>query len=210
MATQPGILVACTEVPGGVVLRFDDGEELTVARDAAAGELPRVGDPVPDPQRDALREAAARKEAARRLFMLIDRRLWPRARLLRKLCDEGLPAAAVEAVLDQAEQQGLLSDRQVAAACCRDALRARPVGRVLLLDKLRLLGIARDLAVAVVDEELPADREADLAQAAAQARWRRERGRDARAVARVQRFLQARGFSAAVCREAAQATRPRD
>lgn len=210
MSGEARILVGSEASAAGVTLRLDDGEVLTVAAESLPPELPGVGGRIDSPLLEQLRLAAARKQAARRLFELLGRRLWSRARLHRKLCDEGLPAVAVAAVLDAAEAQGVHSDRLFAEAYCRDALRKRPVGRSYLQAKLRDQGVGGDLAAAVVAENLPAEQELELAGEAAQARWRRERHADQRALARVQRFLASRGFPAAVCRRAAEATRPRD
>ena len=208
MSAPDPILVAVEVHPTGVVLRLDDGEELTIAADALPADLPDVGGSLGSPLLQRLRTAAARKQAARRLFELLARRLWTRQRLERKLTAEGLPPAAVTAVLDEAAARGIHSDRHVAEAYCRDALRTRTVGRAWLVDRLRRLGVAGDLARQVVAAQLSPAEERDLARRAAASRWRRETAQDARALARVQRFLQSRGFPAGICREAAQDARP--
>lgn len=210
MSATDRILVALEAHPTGVVLRLDGDEELLIAADAVPADLPAVGGSLGATLLDRLRDAAARKQAARRLFELLDRRLWTRQRLERKLTDEGLPPAAVAAVLDKAEAAGLHCDRHVAEAYCRDTLRTRAVGRAWLADRLRRQGVSGDLARAVVAAQLSPEHERELALLAATGRWRREAVADARALARVQRFLLSRGFPAALCREAARGTRPAD
>jgi regulatory protein len=196
------------EQPGTVTIRLDDGEVLEVAPDAVPPDMPAVGGSVSSPLLASLRAAAARKLVARRLFALLDRRLLSRAQLRRKLLDADHPPEAVDAVLDQAAAAGLHADRDVAAAYCRDTLRAKAVGARWLEGKLRDRGIDGQLAREVVREYLDPDTERQLAEAAAARRWRRERGRDRLALARVQRFLGSRGFSAALCRSAAFDQRP--
>jgi len=200
-------LVRMREEPGAVILELDGGETLTIAPDAVPADLPTPGGSLSSPLLASLRDAAARKLAARRLFELLDRRLWSSARLRRKLLEEALPPAAVDAVLARAEAQGLHSDRQYAEAFCRDALRRKAVGRAWLQSRLQEKGVARDLAADCAALALPADVEQELALAAATARWRRERGRDQRAEARVLRFLASRGFPPGVCRDAMRSGR---
>jgi SOS response regulatory protein OraA/RecX len=64
------------------------------------------------------------------------------------------------------------------------------------------------VAATAAAAELSVDDEAQAAHAAAARRWRRERELDARAEARVARFLASRGFPPRLCREAARAAKP--
>ena len=201
-------LAGLEERPGTVVIRLDDGEVLEVAPDAVPPDLPQVGGSLGFPLLASLREAAARKQAARRLFAILDRKQMSRARLRRKLVDAGHAENVVDAVLDQGEASGLISDRAFAEAFCRDALRAKAVGGFWLVSKLREKGVGADLARDVVGSSLLPELEHDLAIQAAQRRWRRESSSDRRALARIQRFLASRGFAASICRAAAEETRP--
>ena len=210
MEPDARIIVGLVRQQGAVVIRLDDGETIEVAPDALPPDLPEVGGSLGSPLLVVLREAAARKLAARHLFSLLDRSLQTRARLRRKLLDAGHPDDAVNAVLDQAEAAGLYSDRQFAEAFCRDTLRSKPVGCVWIENKLRQKGVPRDVAADVVRGMLDKGWERELAEKAAIGRWRREAGRDRLALARVQRFLASRGFSAAVCRAAATSAYPPD
>jgi len=193
---------------GTVVIRLDDGEVLEVAPDAVPSDMPQVGGSLGFPLLASLREAAARKKAAQRLFVLLDRKLMTRTRLRGKLLDAGHAEHAVDAVLDQGEAAGLFSDRAFAEAFCRDTLRGKAVGGFWLVSKLREKGVGADLAREVVRDSLTPEMEHDLALQAARRRWRRESAGDQRALARVQRFLASRGFAASICRAAAEATRP--
>jgi len=190
-------------------LGLSDGSVLEVAASSLPPDLPACGEVLPPPLLDALREAAVRKQIARRLFRELDRRLRTRADLRARLLAAGFPPGPVDEVLDRFAETGVHSDRRFAEAWCRDALRARPVGRRLLADRLARSGVPPDLADAVAAEQLPAGDEPELARRAARAWWRRQRGEvDARALARGQRFLIGRGFPPGTAGDAVRATAP--
>lgn len=149
-----------------------------------------------------------RQLAARRLFELLDRKLLPLARIREKLLAEGLSAEVVESVLAEAVAKGIHSDDQFARAWCRDTLRRQPTGRRYLEASLRQKGIDGAVAARAATAELSPDDEVRTAHEAAARRWRRERETDARAEARVTRFLASRGFPSRLCREAARAEKP--
>ncbi len=149
-----------------------------------------------------------RQQAARRLFELLDRRLLPLARIREKLLAEGLLAEAVDSVLEEAVAKGIHSDDHFARAWCRDTLRRQPTGRRYLEASLRQKGIEAAVAASAAAAELSVDDETRSAHDAAARRWRRERETDARAEARVARFLASRGFPPRLCREAARAEKP--
>ena len=156
-----------------------------------------------------MRQASARKAVARDLFRLLDRKLLTTSRLRDKLVNLDHPVEAIDAVLQQAQDQGLHSDQAFAEAFCRDTLRSRCVGRAWLESRLRQRrGVEAALAADVAASHLPSDLEDELAESAAAQRWRRERGRDQRALARVQRFLASRGFPGGLAARMARATRP--
>jgi regulatory protein len=149
-----------------------------------------------------------RQQAAKRFFELLDRRLLPLARIREKLLAEGLPAEVIESVLAEAVAKGIHSDLQFARAWCRETLRRQPSGRRYLESNLRQKGIEAAVAAAAAAAELSPDDEAAAAHDAAAKRWRRERETDARAEARVARFLASRGFPPRLCREAARDRKP--
>jgi regulatory protein len=203
------LLLAVRHETGAVVLVLEDGEELELAPDAVPAELPEPGNRLAGDVLLVLRDAAARKQAARRIFAILDRRLVPVARLRRKLTAEGCDPAAVDAVLAQMAERGLYSDRRYADAWCRQCLATRSVGRLYLEAKLRDKGVAAETARAAAADALDRETETELAKAAAQGRWRRVRGpADRRAEAAVVRYLQGRGFAAGLAASAARAARP--
>ncbi|MFO7654756.1 MAG: regulatory protein RecX [Candidatus Krumholzibacteriia bacterium] len=196
----------------GVVLVVTQGDAVqtyTVAPDAVPSGLPPAGGEIDAPLLTEIRHAALRKQAARRIFALLDRRLRSRADLERRLTAEGFEREHVVEVLDAFAAAGLHSDHDFAAAFCRDTLRRQEVGRIWLLSRLRGQGVPAGIAEQTVAAELPPAHERALALAAARRRWGREPAGDPRrAEARVMRFLASRGFPAALCREAGRAAGP--
>ncbi len=203
------LLLAVRREEGAVVLVLDGGEDLELAPEAVPADLPGPGAVLDGPLLAALRAAAERKRAARRLFAILDRRLVPAARLRRKLADEGYDPAAVDTVLEQMAARGLYSDRHYADAWCRQCLGGKAVGRRYLETKLREKGIGGEVARAAAEDALDRSTEVELAAQAAAARWRRVRGpADRRAEAAVVRYLQGRGFDAGLACRAARQARP--
>jgi regulatory protein len=194
---------------GDARLVLSDGTVLELAAESLPQDLPACGEVLPPALLGPLHDAAVRKQIARRLFRELDRRLRTRADLRVRLLAAGFPPGPVDEVLDRFADRGIHSDRRFAEAWCRDTLRAKPVGRRLLADRLARSGVPRELAGCVAAEQLPPEAEAELARAAARAWWRRQRGEvDARALARGQRFLIGRGFPPGTAGDAVRATAP--
>ncbi len=212
MAVDQGpTLVSVDKIGNGVRLSLSDGEILELAAESLPPALPAQGEVLSPALLEDLREAAARKNIARRVFKLLDRRLRTSRMMRRKLLEEGYSAEAVDAVLDRFEAEGIHSDRHFAEAWCRDTLRARPVGRRYLENKLRQQGVNADLAAAVVGEQLDPEDELGRCRAAAVKWWRRQRGlADTRTLARGVRYLLGRGFSPALSNRIIRETTPDD
>ena len=202
-------LLAVDVIEGGVRVTLSDGEILELAAESLPPALPAPGEVLPPATLGLLRDAAARKRIARRLFALLARRLQPRRALRRKLLEEGFPADALDSVLDRFADEGVHSDRLYAEAWCRDTVRLRPVGRRYLEGKLRERGVGSDLAAAVARETLSAGDEQRLCRAAARKWWRRQPGAaDRRALARGERYLMGRGFPISVAGDVIRETVP--
>ncbi len=214
---QPGLpakearLLDVREESGSVFLALDDGDTLEVAPDSVPTGLPEPGEMIPPDLLDDLRLAAERKEVARLIFAILDRRLHPTARIRDKVLEKGYSPVAVDAVLEQMASRGLYSDRRYCEAYCRDCLASRAVGRRYLVSKLRAKRVPSSIAVEVVNEILDAETEEVLADRAAETRWKRIRNTgDMKALAKVVRFLQGRGFDAGTANRAARRMKPRE
>lgn len=175
-----------------LTLRLTDGSCLEVAPDAPEARGLAPGSRVDAPTLAALREAAARKDVARALFRLLDRRARCRVDLRARLVRAGHPVPAVDRVLDGAVAQGLVDDQAYARAWTHDQLLRKPAGRRWLLAKLREQGVAEHDARAGVAEVLDPDREVELAERALAGR--RLDLDDERQRAKGLRFLLGRGF----------------
>ena len=199
------------EEAGSVVVCLDDGQVLEIAPASLPEGVPAIGERVPAPVHRALALAAERKQVARRVFAMLDRRLQPVARLRARLVEKGYSEEAVDAVMERMSAEGLYSDHRYAEAFCRDCLLNRAVGRRYLVNKLREKQVPGDVASTVVAEILDDDAERGLARRAARTRWRRQRDPgDRSSLAKVVRYLQGRGFAAGLAHEAARAERPED
>lgn len=203
-------LLDVREESGSVVVALDDGSTLKLAPGSVPAGLPGPGEVLEPAILAELRLAAERKQVARLIFAMLDRRLQPVARIRDKVLEKGYSGAAIEDVLEQMRTQGLYSDRHFAEAYCRECLADRAVGRRYLVNKLREKRVAGDIATAVAGEILDDATERELADRAARARWRKIRGPvDIKAVAKVVRHLQSRGFGPGPANQAARDTKPR-
>jgi regulatory protein len=208
--TEEARLLDVREEAGAVEIVLDTGHRYELAPDSVPAGLPALGEQVPGPVLGAIALGAERKIVARRVFAMLDRRLQPVARMRDKLIERGHSAEAIDAVLEQMAQQGVYSDRAYAEAFCRDCLLSRSVGRRYLVQKLRQKQVAGPLATTVATEILDRETEVELADRAAAARWRKVRGpADYRALAKVVRFLQGRGFDPGLANAAARRAQPK-
>ncbi|MFZ5509621.1 MAG: recombination regulator RecX [Pseudomonadota bacterium] len=129
-----------------------------------------------------------------RAVRLLARREHSRIELARKLAPHGTPQE-IQAVLQQLEQSGLLSDARYAESFVR--AKGSRFGALKLRHELRARGVAEELIAAALlpDGDNEQDRACEV--------WRRKFGsppRDAAEYARQARFLQNRGFAAEVIR----------
>ena len=126
---------------------------------------------------------------------MLARREHSRAELARKLADDATPED-VQAVLDQLERSGLLSDARFAEAFVSS--RASRVGNARLKHDLRARGVAEEIVAAA----LPAEAGSEMARA--REVWRRKfpaPPADRADYARQARFLQQRGFAVDIIRK---------
>jgi len=129
-----------------------------------------------------------------RAIALLARREYARAELAVRLAATGAPRDEVEALLDELQQLGLLSDARFAGALVRQ--KAASHATRAIARELRERGVAKEVATAALAEAGAGDE-----LAAAQALWQRRFGRppaDEREKARQIRFLLSRGYPPAV------------
>jgi len=115
-----------------------------------------------------------------------------------KLLKKKFPEKKIERILDDLQESGLLNDRQFAEMYIRDQLTSRPTGRLLLKQKLRQLGVEKQLAEEVLDEIFQSVSQQDAVHRAAEKFLRTRAGRVKDPVAfrnRLAGFLARRGFS---------------
>lgn len=120
-----------------------------------------------------------------------------RAELRRKLAARVEGSDALEPLLDQLEQKGLLSDARFAESYVRS--KAGRLGGGRLRRELGERGVSSDIVAAVLEEALPED---ELTRA--RAVWKKKFGappQDRNEWARQARFLQTRGFAVEVIRK---------
>jgi len=148
---------------------------------------------VRNPPRSVRAARADPKASARTIALrLLARRDYSRSELVQRLRARGLPAADIEATLDDFERLGYLSDARYAEAVVSH--RAGRFGRRAIARDLNDKGIAKDAASDALAALAGRDELAD-----ASALWRQRFGAppiDARDKARQVRFLLSRGFSA--------------
>ncbi len=202
-------LLDCRQENESVFLTLDQGEVLELALSSVPANLPEIGESISSPLLAEIRLAAERKQVARRVFAMLDRRLMPLARLRQKLIDREFSEPAIDAVLEQMGQQGLYSDRVYAAAYCRDTLAGKLVGRRYLEKKLWEKQVPSNIARDVVAENLDDETESNLAHRAAEWKWCRMGGRlDRKAEEKVARYLVGRGFPTGLVWKAVRKNKP--
>jgi regulatory protein len=158
--------------------------------------MPSLADSVPMP-----RCSAGGADLLNQATAMLARREHSRAEMARKLLrrlDDGQTPADVEAVLDELQRRGLLSEERFAASLVRT--RSPRLGDARLKYELRTRGVPAAVAAAAL-AGLRGEAGSELARA--RAVWSRRFGvapRSTQERARQARFLQARGFGAEVIR----------
>jgi regulatory protein len=144
-----------------------------------------------------------RKDIHERALGLLAVRQRSRRELERRLVQAGFEADAVETELERLEQVGLIDDAAFATAVVEVRMGARGESRRAVGIKLHQAGVAREVAMAALDEA--PDGEQERADRLAETRVERVAGLDpATGFARVSGFLMRRGYAPAVARQAAR------
>ncbi len=136
-------------------------------------------------------------ELRERALRLLARREHSRAELARKLEQAGFVASDIHSLLDEFEEKNWLSDRRFAESYVADH-RARS-GRIKLAYELRQRGVPDSIIAGVLGD----NRESELERA--RETWSKKFGKapaNAAETARQTRFMQSRGFTTEVIRQA--------
>jgi len=184
---------------GTITVLTSDGATYEVAPSAHELLGLSIGQRLTSEQVYGLQFAAARKRVAKAALKLLDRRFYSSSRLRSRLRQKDFSPEAVDAVLQQLTEQGLLDDRRFAESWCRDQLARRPVGPRWLRSGLHDQGVTPEAIDLVLDSLFPADRERETcAKALASRHYSLD---DDKGKARAIRFLSSRGFSPSLARE---------
>lgn len=193
------ILLTCDIGQSTTTITLSNGEVLELASESLPPALPSAGQKISPQLFKELQAASQKKEIARKVFAILDRRLQSTSRIHKKLTDSGYDSELVTQVLDKFAQSGLLSDTIFAEAYCRDALLSKLIGRMYLVSKLINFGVSREIVDTVTLEQLPAELEKELCQKAAIKWWQKKaRGDYYKDEQRCRRFLAARGFNLSI------------
>ena len=187
--------------PGAV--RLFVGGRLYGTLDAGAAASVRPGVPLSADLAERLSRAADEEAAYRTVLRALHRRAHARADLARRLVRRGHAAAAVEAALSRAEQQGFLDDAAFAVHFVQTRSE-RGRGPSRLTRDLLALGVARPVIDRAVTERWPPDADRTAAPAALAVRRAAQLGDLPRPVKRrrLLAFLARRGFTGAEAIEA--------
>ena len=202
------ILLTCDIGESLTTITLSNGEVLKLASESLPPALPSPGQKLSPLLIDELQAAAQKKEIARKVFAILDRRLQSTSRIHKKLTDNGYDAELVTQVLDKFAESGLLSDTIFAEAYCRDTLLSKLVGRMYLVSKLYHFGVSRDIVDKVTSEQLPIELEQELCNKASIKWWQKKaRGDYYKDEQRCRRFLAGRGFNLSIISSAVKQTK---
>ena len=156
------------------------------------------GDELPSARWDEILARTNRIRARGQALALLARTEHSRFLLSRKLLQRGHEPQVIDAVLDELEAAGSLSDERFAEGWVRGRLRSHPEGRSHLLAGLRTRGVDGALAESAIDRVLREGERSMVEAARSYAeRLTRRRALDARALAD---RLYRRGFAGTVVR----------
>lgn len=192
-----------SQVPGKntVVVQADEAR-WEVAR-AAAEELQlQAGSPLTPALLARLQEAATRREAAARALRHLERRPRTAVEMRRWLAQHGYASAVIERVVQELARTGLVDDERYAQWYVEARLAHRPTGAHALVREMCEHGVAREVAELAAARVSSPEEERARALQAARKRLPGLRGMPhERALGRLSRFLNGRGFDNSVVRE---------
>jgi regulatory protein len=139
---------------------------------------------------DGIRQA---KDQAMRLLAL---RPHSRSELIRKMRERGYRMEVIEPALDELEKLNLVNDEDFVKAFIQNELRLRPVGRMLLRQKLLERGVVPDVFEPLLKDLYTAEQEIQTARQLSEKFQRTHSEENKRkSKEKLVRFLQGKGFS---------------
>jgi regulatory protein len=141
-------------------------------------------------KQDQLRQA---KDQAMRFLAL---RQHSRSELIRKMRERGYRSETINPALDELEKLDLVNDKDFAKIFIQNEIRLRPVGRMLLRQKLLERGIPADIFEPLLKTLYPAEQELQAAWQLSEKFQRTHSEENKRKLKeKLVRFLQGKGFT---------------
>jgi SOS response regulatory protein OraA/RecX len=181
-------------------LHVDEQEWRATSADVVSALDLRVGHIEPLEDLTARIEAAEPRLARDRALRLLTYRDRSTADLMRRLSEDGYPAAVAGQVLADLTRVGLVDDARFASSTARVLATIRGFGRMRIMRELDVHGIDSELASAAVAEMLPEEEELDSALRLAKALAARPKAD----VSRVATRLVRKGFATPLALRAAR------
>lgn len=158
----------------------------------------RTGDEITAGVLESLQQAEELQSAKQVALRFLSHRPRTEREIRDRLREKEFADDDIAATIDELKRLGLVNDQQFAQMYVRDALARRPVGRLLLRQKMLLLGLERQLVDETLNAAFDDDTAEQMAREAAQQFLRRRamRKEDPLKLRNgVAQFLMRRGFS---------------
>jgi len=185
--------------PGRHNIYVDDRFFLGVSAETLLRLSLRAGDDLSPRQRETLRRTEELFSARQTALRYLSTRPRTEREIRDKLREKEFGDDEIVSTINDLKSTGLINDAEFARMYVRDKTAHRPIGRVLLMRRLLLLGISKEVAGEAIAEVQKAGNQEEAAMAAAQqflARSRRTSRRDdpRKVRQRLAAFLTRRGY----------------
>lgn len=138
--------------PERMLVTVDDEQEFLMTPETVLKHLIAVGKSFDDDTFLEILEEDSYLRAKDQAMRYLALRPHSAAEIRKKLFQKGYRSAQVERVLESLQQVGLLNDRDFARAYVENELNLRPVGALMLRQKLMARGVARHIIDEVLEE----------------------------------------------------------
>jgi regulatory protein len=176
-------------------MRISDGRTFLVLKDPLGERFLKTGAELTDEDVEQLAGPLARTAGMTLAYRLLGVRDRTEREIRGALEKEGIRTPeVVDDVVDTLRRQGYLDDRRLASSFVRFTLAHKPSGPHLLRRKLRAAGVRAEVIEEEIGEELPPEREREMALELARRKLKGAKDRQ-QAVRRIHGLLARRGFS---------------